>query len=186
MGYRLSKIYTGTGDNGSTALADGNRINKDHKRIHVFGDIDELNSLLGLLISNEINKNIKEHLLDIQHILFDLGGELAVPGSRVVDNLSVQHLERIIDEYNASLPPLKEFILPGGSMSAAICHLSRSVCRRAERQLVGLSKEDNINEVSLIFLNRLSDLLFVFSRTLALSKGKHEIYWRSKRLKNRI
>ncbi len=184
MGNRLTKIYTKTGDSGSTGLADGSRADKDSLRISVIGDVDELNSLLGLLIAIDIDEKIKGYLLDIQHILFDLGGELAIPDSETLTEAYVEYIEKIIDEYNASLPPLKEFILPGGSVPAAVCHTSRAVCRRAERQLVGLSKEISVNEDSLKFLNRLSDLLFVFARTMARSEGGEEIYWQSDRLKD--
>jgi len=183
MGNRLTKIYTKTGDSGSTGLADGSRVDKDSLRISVIGDVDELNSLLGLLIANDIDEKMRERLLDIQHILFDLGGELAIPDSEMVTEARVEYIEQIIDEYNSSLPPLKEFILPGGSVPAAVCHTSRAVCRRAERQLVALSKEISVNEVSLKFLNRLSDLLFVLARILARSEGGEEIYWQSDRLK---
>ena len=182
MGHRLSKIYTKTGDDGSTGLADGSRADKDSLRISAIGDVDELNSLLGLLAAHDIEQEIKTVLLDIQNILFDLGGELAIPDSEMVTDSRVEYLEETIDEYNASLPPLKEFILPGGSIPAATCHTARAVCRRAERQLVSLSREISINKTSLRFLNRLSDLLFVFARTLARSKGGEEIYWQSERL----
>jgi len=184
MGNRLTKIYTKTGDDGSTGLADGSRADKDSLRISAIGDIDELNSLLGLLIANDIDEKMREYLLDIQHVLFDLGGEIAIPDSEMVDESRVQYLEKIIDEYNASLPPLKEFILPGGSIPAATCHYARTVCRRAERQLVSLSKEISVNKNSLSLLNRLSDLLFVFARTLARSGGSQEVYWQSERLKD--
>jgi len=184
MGNRLTKIYTKTGDSGLTGLADGSRAEKDSLRISVIGDVDELNSLIGLLIAMHIDEEIKACLLDIQHILFDLGGELAIPESEMLTEARVQYLEDMIDQNNASLPPLKEFILPGGSVPAAVCHTARSVCRRAERQLVGLSKEISINKVSLKFINRLSDLLFVFARTLALSEGGKEIYWQSERIKD--
>ncbi len=184
MGNRLTKIYTKTGDSGSTGLGDGSRTDKDSLRISVIGDVDELNSLLGLLIAIDIDERIKACLLDIQHVLFDLGGELAIPDSKIVTEPRVEYLEKIIDKYNESLPPLKEFILPGGSVPAAVCHTARAVCRRAERQLVGLSKEISVNEVSLKFLNRLSDLLFVFARILARSEGGEEIYWQSDRLKD--
>jgi cob(I)alamin adenosyltransferase len=184
MGNRLTKIYTKTGDGGLTGLADGSRAEKDSLRISVIGDVDELNSLLGLLIAINIDEEIKACLLDIQHILFDLGGELAIPDSEMLIETRVQYLEKAIDQYNACLPPLKEFILPGGSVPAAVCHTARAVCRRAERQLVSLSKEVSINKVSLKFLNRLSDLLFVFARTLALSEGGKEIYWQSERIKD--
>jgi len=184
MGNRLTKIYTKTGDSGLTGLADGSRAEKDSRRISVIGDVDELNSLIGLLIAMHIDEEIKACLLDIQHILFDLGGELAIPESEMLTEARVQYLEDMIDQNNASLPPLKEFILPGGSVPAAVCHTARSVCRRAERQLVALSKEIPINKVSLKFINRLSDLLFVFARTLALSEGGKEIYWQSERIKD--
>jgi len=184
MGNRLTKIYTKTGDSGSTGLADGSRTDKDSLRISVIGDVDELNSLLGLLIAINIDATIKDCLLDIQHVLFDLGGELAIPDSEMLTEAHVEYIEKIIDEYNESLLPLKEFILPGGSVPAAVCHTSRAVCRRAERQLVGLSKESSVNEVSLKFLNRLSDLLFVFARILARCEGGEEIYWQSDRLKD--
>ena len=183
MGNRLTKIYTKTGDSGSTGLADGSRVDKDSLRISVIGDVDELNSLLGLLAALNIDNSIKKILLDIQHILFDLGGELAIPDSEMVTETHVEYIEKFIDEYNSSLPPLKEFILPGGSVPAAVCHTARAVCRRAERQLVGLSKEISVNGDSLKFLNRLSDLLFVFARILARSEGGEEIYWQSDRLK---
>ena len=184
MGNRLTKIYTKTGDDGTTGLADGSRIEKNSLRTSAIGDVDELNSLLGLLAAHDIEPEIKSVLLDIQHVLFDLGGEIAIPDSEMVDESRVHYLEKIIDVYNASLPPLKEFILPGGSIPAATCHYARTVCRRAERQLVSLSKEISVNKNSLKFLNRLSDLLFVFARTLALSEGSQEVYWQSERLKD--
>jgi cob(I)alamin adenosyltransferase len=184
MGNRLTKIYTKTGDSGLTGLADGSRAEKDSLRISVIGDVDELNSLIGLLIAINIDEEINACLLGIQHVLFDLGGELAIPDSEMLTETRVQYLEKIIDQYNASLPPLKEFILPGGSVPAAVCHTARAVCRRAERQLVALSKEISTNKVSLKFLNRLSDLLFIFARTLALSEGGKEIYWQSERIKD--
>ena len=180
MGNRLTKIYTRTGDDGSTGLADGSRTDKDSPRISAIGDVDELNSLLGLLAALDIDPEIKTVLLELQNILFDLGGELAIPDSEIVDESHVEYLEQTIDKYNASLPPLKEFILPGGSMPAATCHIARAVCRRAERQLVSLSREIAVNKISLNFLNRLSDLLFVFARTLARSEGGSEILWESK------
>ena len=178
MGYRLSKIYTRTGDQGTTALADGKRLDKDHNCIHAFGDVDELNSLLGILIAHDIDKQIKEYLLSIQHRLFDIGGEIALPNHNIIKQQHVASVEQLIDKYNANLPPLKEFILPGGSIDAAICHSARAVCRRAERQLVSLHKEQTINKISLQFLNRLSDLLFIFARVLARSNNGQEVYWK--------
>lgn len=177
MGYRLSKIYTKTGDQGTTSLADGKRLEKDHNYIHALGDIDELNSLLGVLIAHDIDGQIKNHLLAVQHTLFDIGGEIALPNHNMINKEQVISLEKLIDEYNANLPPLKEFILPGGSIPAAICHSARAVCRRAERQFVSLHKEQTINKILLQFLNRLSDLLFIFARVLARSQNGKEIYW---------
>ena len=181
MGHRLSKLYTRTGDNGTTGLADGARVEKNSNRIHAFGEVDELNSILGILLAHDIDAKIKKHLLDIQHILFDLGAELSIPDSKMIGELQVRYLEQVIDEYNDSLPPLKEFILPGGSVVAATCHQARTVCRRAERQFVSLSKEVSVNDHSLQFLNRLSDLLFVLARTIARVEGGKEIFWQSKR-----
>lgn len=183
MGYRLSKIYTRTGDQGTTALADGNRLEKDHSCIHAFGDIDELNSLIGVLIAHDIDKKIKDHLLSVQHALFDIGGEIALPNHNVINKEHVILLEKLIDAYNANLPPLKEFILPGGSISAAICHSARAVCRRAERQLVSLQKKKTINKISLQFINRLSDLLFVLARVIARSQNGKEVFWQKQQEK---
>lgn len=183
MGYRLSKIYTRTGDDGTTGLADSSRVGKDQPRINTFGDVDELNSLLGLLVTHSLDEKIKEYLLDIQHMLFDLGGELAMPGSEILDGAYVDYLERLIDEYNSTLKPLKEFILPGGNVASATCHCARAVCRRAERQLVSLSRETTVNPVSLKFLNRLSDWLFVLARVFIYEAGNDEIYWQIKRIR---
>ena len=183
MGNRLSKIYTRTGDDGTTDLGNGERIDKTNIRIDVMGDIDELNSLIGVLGSSGVIDNVSSHLLDIQHRLFDIGGELAIPGSAVINSIHVDSLEKIIDTYNEDLPALKEFILPGGSLSASICHLARSVCRRAERNLVAISRNEYINPESLRYINRLSDLLFVLARVLNQEKGGKEIFWNSERLK---
>lgn len=185
MRYRLSKIYTRAGDEGKTSLADGSCVDKDHERICAFGDIDELNSLLGLLITYDLDEKVKSCLFDIQHVLFDLGGELAIPDSIVLDDSYTHSLEQLIDSYNATLAPLEEFILPGGTKEVAICHCARSVCRRAERQLVSLSKTESVNPASLKFLNRLSDLLFVLARVLTYMAGKDEVYWQSNRIKNK-
>ena len=183
MGNRLSKIYTRTGDDGTTDLGNGERIDKTNIRIDVMGDLDELNSLIGVLGSSGVINNVSSHLLDIQHRLFDIGGELAVPGSAVINSIHVDSLEKNIDTYNEDLPALKEFILPGGSLSASICHLARSVCRRAERNLVAMSRNEYINPESLRYINRLSDLLFVLARVLNQEKGGKEIFWNSERLK---
>jgi len=183
MGNRLSKIYTRTGDDGTTDLGNGERIDKTNIRIDVMGDLDELNSLIGVLGSSGVIDNVSSHLLDIQHRLFDIGGELAIPGSAVINSIHVDSLEKIIDTYNEDLPALKEFILPGGSLSASICHLARSVCRRAERNLVAISRNEYINPESLRYINRLTDLLFVLARVLNQEKGGKEIFWNSERLK---
>ena len=182
MGHRLSKIYTKTGDQGTTGLGDGGRIGKTEPRVEAMGDIDELNSLLGVLIC-EISgmalsqEKMKEELLLIQHDLFDLGGELSIPGSSLLPADSVARLESMIDKYNEPLPALKEFILPGGSKSAAHCHLARAVCRRAERRVVGVSLDAEITETALKYVNRLSDLLFVLARVLSRTDGGQEINW---------
>jgi cob(I)alamin adenosyltransferase len=182
MGNRLSKIYTKTGDSGETGLGDGSRIDKTAARVSSMGDVDELNSLIGILLTQELETEMSEALIDIQHVLFNLGGELSIPGAVMVEEKHVHILEQLIDAYNAKLPPLKEFILPGGSPSAATCHLARTVCRRAERSVIGLSKTDSINSHSKTYLNRLSDLLFVLARVLGRHDGGSEIYWQKDRV----
>ncbi len=182
MGNRLSKIYTKTGDQGETGLGDGSRIEKTAARVGAMGDVDELNSVLGLLITEDINDDLAGHLQDIQHLLFNLGGELSIPGAELVLEKHVEKLESLIDAYNDGLPPLKEFILPGGSRAAATCHLARTVCRRAERSVVKLAKSDAINHYSQIYLNRLSDLLFVIARIIARQAGGTEVYWQKERV----
>jgi len=166
MGYRLSKIYTRTGDGGETGLGDGSRVPKDGLRVATMGDIDELNSCLGVLLAEPLSAPVAEALLGIQHDLFDLGGEICIPGRNAITNAQVQRLENLIDTFNADLKPLKEFILPGGTRMAAAAHLARAICRRAERSLVTLARAEETNELSRIYLNRLSDLLFVLARTL--------------------
>jgi len=161
MGNRLSKIYTRTGDDGTTGLGDGSRVDKDSLRVKTFGTVDELNSLIGLVLASEINDAVRDCLTRTQHELFDLGGELCMPGYTLMPEICVDQLEADLDQFNADLPPLKDFILPGGSEPAARCHLARTVCRRAERLMVSLAKNEDTNEVSLRYLNRLSDLLFV-------------------------
>ncbi|MDH5766871.1 MAG: cob(I)yrinic acid a,c-diamide adenosyltransferase [Gammaproteobacteria bacterium] len=185
MGYRLSKIYTRTGDKGTTGMADGSRIEKDSLRIAAIGDIDELNSVIGMVLSKCKPGLVAETLLTIQHDLFNLGGELAMPGYDALTDERVQWLEKTLDEMNESLPPLEEFILPGGGEAAASCHLARSVCRRAERMLVSLAKEFDYNSVIKSYVNRLSDLLFVACRVLSHEAGEPEVYWQSERLKNK-
>jgi len=177
MGNRLSKIYTRTGDDGTTGLGDGSRVDKDSLRDETFGTVDELNSLIGLILASELDTGVRDCLTRTQHELFDLGGELCMPGYTLVPATCVDQLETDLDSFNQDLPPLKDFILPGGSEPAARCHLARTVCRRAERLLVSLAKIEDINEVSLRYLNRLSDLLFVLARVLARANGGSEVLW---------
>ncbi|HIF18182.1 MAG TPA: cob(I)yrinic acid a,c-diamide adenosyltransferase [Cycloclasticus sp.] len=177
MGHRLSKIYTRTGDSGTTGLGDGSRIEKDSLRVEAYGTIDELNSQIGLVIAFGIDDAIAHQLLDIQHDLFDLGSELCVPGYSAINDTNIDTLEKILDDHNADLPALKEFILPGGNLAAATCHVARTVCRRAERIAVSLAREENINPPVVKYLNRLSDLLFVLCRVLARQDGQNEVLW---------
>lgn len=180
---RISRVTTKTGDEGSTGLADGSRVDKDDPRIACIGDIDELNSLIGVLVASGVSDDIAGYLRNIQHRLFDIGGELATPGQAMLQLDSVNRLEELLNTYNEDLPPLREFVLPGGNMPGAICHMIRSVCRRAERSIVSLSRDQYVNPVTVMYINRLSDLLFVFARTLVLHKGGKEVYWESSRLK---
>ena len=177
MGNRLSKIYTRTGDKGTTGLGDGSRVHKDHLRVDTFGTIDELNSFIGLILASDFDGPVRDCLTRTQHELFDLGGELCMPGQTLIPESYVEQLEADLDRFNEALPPLKDFILPGGSEPAARCHLARTVCRRAERLMVALAKLEDINEISLRYLNRLSDLLFVTSRVLARADGGSEVLW---------
>jgi len=177
MGNRLSKIYTRTGDDGTTGLGDGSRVEKDSLRVETFGTVDELNSIIGLVLASGVNDAVRDCLTRTQHELFDLGGELCMPGYTLIPETCVDQLEAELDRFNEDLPPLKDFILPGGSEPAARCHLARTVCRRAERLMVSLAKTENINEVSLRYLNRLSDLLFVIARVLARANGGSEVLW---------
>jgi len=177
MGNRLSKIYTRTGDDGTTGLGDGSRVDKDSLRVETFGTVDELNSVIGLVLASGISDAARDCLTRTQHELFDLGGELCMPGYTLIPEICVDQLETDLDSFNEDLPPLKDFILPGGSEPAARCHLARTVCRRAERLLVSLAKVEDINEISLRYLNRLSDLLFVIARVLARENGGSEVLW---------
>ena len=181
MGNRLSKIYTRTGDRGDTGLGDGLRVNKDGLRVEAFGSVDELNSHIGLLIAQAaVPAAIRATLTQVQHELFDLGGELCIPGHRVIDDLCVTRLEQALDTLNDALPPLKEFVLPGGNMAAATAHVARAVCRRAERRVIGLARVEAVNAPVVAYLNRLSDLLFVIGRVLARADGS-EVLWRHER-----
>ncbi|MGA7296948.1 MAG: cob(I)yrinic acid a,c-diamide adenosyltransferase [Rhodanobacteraceae bacterium] len=182
MGNRLSKIYTRTGDDGSTGLGDGTRVAKDSARVTAYGTIDELNSCIGMVLAEECHpKAVREALLQVQHDLFDLGGELCIPGMEMVHDADIERLETVLDRFNADLPRLKEFILPGGGKAAAACHLARTVCRRAERKLVSLGREESIRPQTQGYLNRLSDLLFVIARVLARESGHGEVLWQHER-----
>ena len=176
MGHRLSKIYTRTGDGGTTGLADGSRVDKDSVRVHAMGDVDELNTLIAAILVAEVDDPVRECLVNVQHALFDIGGELAVPGASTVGKRYVEGLEARLDRFNADLAPLKEFILPGGGAAAVAAHVARAACRRAERRLVALAREEEVNAESRRYLNRLSDLLFVLARVLAVG-GDGEVYW---------
>ena len=179
MANRLSKIYTRTGDMGTTGLGDGTRVAKDSLRVVAMGDVDELNSLLGLLLTEPVSAKIRDCLTDIQHDLFNMGGEICMPGYDLIKPERVTALETILDEWNDTLPALKEFILPGGSRAAAYCHLARTVCRRAERQLHTLNSHEKITEISLQYINRLSDLLFVLCRILNVEAGMPDVLWKN-------
>jgi len=177
VGNRLSKIYTRTGDAGTTGLGDGSRVPKDSLRVHAMGEVDELNSVIGLLLCEELPPAAREALTGIQHDLFDLGGELCIPGFNNVTEVQVKRLEDLLDGYNADLPPLKDFILPGGAKSAAMAHLARTVCRRAERSVVSLAAAEPVSDLVRQYLNRLSDLMFVLGRVLNRHAGGTDVLW---------
>jgi len=183
MGNRLTRITTRTGDDGTTGLATGTRLPKDSVRIEVMGDVDELNSTLGMVLAHALPRAQANWLLEIQHDLFDLGGELAIPGEPLLPEDRVAWLEERLEQLNTGLPPLREFILPGGGPAATTCHLARAVSRRAERHLVRLAREEEVTTVARQYLNRLSDLLFVMARFLAREAGDGEVFWRSRRLR---
>ena len=177
MGNRLSKIYTRTGDDGTTGLGDGSRVAKDSLRVNAYGTVDEANCCIGLVLASELPDDIRKLLIHVQHQLFDLGGELCIPGHSAIFDADIDALETHLDHYNDDLPPLKEFILPGGGEASARCHLARTVVRRAERETVSLSREEMVRPQAMHYLNRLSDLLFVLSRVLARSSGHGEVIW---------
>jgi cob(I)alamin adenosyltransferase len=181
MGNRLSKIATRTGDNGTTGLGDGSRVDKDALRVHAMGDVDELNSHIGLLLCEDLPAALREELITIQHDLFDLGGELCIPGYTMIEETQVARLDALLAKYNADLPPLQEFILPAGSRAAAQSHVCRTVCRRAERVIVSLGKAEKINDHPRQYVNRLSDLLFVLSRVLNRYAGGSDVLWEKDR-----
>lgn len=177
MGHRLTKIYTRTGDAGETGLGDGARVPKESARIQALGDIDELNSTIGLLLAEDLPPAIRDALEGVQHDLFDLGGEVSIPGRQAIADPHVKRLEDLLDAFNADLPPLKDFILPGGSRAAACAHLVRTVCRRAERSLVALGRGEPVSERSRQYLNRLSDLAFVIGRLANRHAGRGDVLW---------
>ncbi len=177
MGYRLSKIYTRTGDAGATGLGDGSRVGKDAPRIAALGEVDELNAVVGLLLCEELPDEVRGLLTGIQHDLFDLGGELSVPGGAFLKDTQPARLETAIDRFNGELAPLKEFILPGGTRAAALTHHARTVCRRAERAVVALAHNESVSEPARQYLNRLSDLLFVLARWLNRHAGCGDALW---------
>lgn len=181
MGHRLSKIVTRTGDAGTTGLGDGARVPKDAPRIEAIGAVDELNSMLGLLLTEPLPRDVAACLTGVQHDLFDLGGELSIPGYCAVDDAHVQRIEDAVEAFNAPLAPLKEFILPGGTRAAALAHVARTVCRRAERVVVTLGAHEAVSEPARRYLNRLSDLLFVLARALNGVAQRPDVLWRRDR-----
>src|SRR5689334_3907586 len=181
MGHRLSKIVTRTGDAGTTGLGDGSRVAKDSARIDAIGSVDELNSTIGVLLAETLPEAVAQCLVAVQHDLFDLGGELSIPGYTSMTDAHVERLEADVERFNADLAPLKEFILPGGTRAAGLAHVARTVCRRAERALVAAAAADAITPTSRVYLNRLSDLLFVLARTLNRSAGRADVLWQKQR-----
>lgn len=186
MGKRLTQIATRTGDDGTTGLGDGTRVPKDHLRIQALGDVDELNSSIGVLLAEALPGEVRELLVSVQHELFNLGGELSIPGYELLKDGAVLALDEALERHNATLPRLQEFILPAGVRAAALAHLSRTIARRAERSVVALAAQDSLRAVPRQYLNRLSDLLFVLARVLNRARldglGGDDVYWRSERL----
>jgi len=183
MGHRLTQIATRTGDDGTTGLGDGSRTSKDSLRVAAMGDVDELNSTIGVLLAEAVPDDIRAELLDIQHDLFDLGGELCIPGFENIAESQVLRLDALLAQHNATLPRLQEFILPGGARTAAVAHVARTVCRRAERAVVALGAAEPIRPVCRQYLNRLSDLLFVLARVLNRRAGGADVMWEKGRAK---
>lgn len=183
MGNRLSKIYTRTGDDGSTGLGDGSRVGKDSLRVDAYGTVDEANSTIGLVLASDVPDDVRTLLTAVQHQLFDLGGELCIPGHAAIFDADIERLEQHLDAFNEPLPPLKDFILPGGGEAAARCHIARTVVRRAERDVVALSRQEAVRPEAVRYLNRLSDLLFVLARVLARASGHGEVLWNHERRK---
>jgi cob(I)alamin adenosyltransferase len=182
MGHRLSRIYTRTGDDGTTGLGDGTRVPKDHPRVEAYGAVDEASSALGMVLAVPgLPPAVTDCLTEVQHELFDLGGELCLPGHRAITDAHVTRLEQSLDAFNEPLPPLKDFILPGGGPAAAACHLARTITRRAERRVWALARAETIAPEVPRYLNRLSDLLFVVARVLARHENGQEVLWRHER-----
>ena len=181
MAHRLSKITTRTGDRGETGLGDGARVSKDSLRVRTLGDLDELNSALGVLLAEATPAELGDALSQVQHDLFDLGGEVSIPGHALVGDEHVARLEAAVEAWNGRLAPLKEFILPGGTRAAAAAHLARTVCRRAERSVVELGQKEKVGDPARRYLNRLSDLLFVAARVLNRDAGRGDVQWRHER-----
>ena len=177
MGNRLTKIYTRTGDKGTTGLSDGNRVPKDHARIIAIGDVDELNSVIGIVLAQDLDTHTGEILTNVQHALFNVGGELSLPGHSLITQQHETYLEDQLDKLNEDLDPLKDFILPGGTQSAAYIHLARTVCRRAERNLISLHHNEPVSEYILQYVNRLSDFLFVLARHINKHSGQADVLW---------
>jgi cob(I)alamin adenosyltransferase len=182
MANRLSQISTRTGDNGTTGLGDNTRVSKDSLRVHAMGDVDELNSNIGVLLCEELPADVRELLVEVQHQLFNLGGELSIPGYELLKPEAVALLDESLEKYNATLPRLAEFILPAGSRAASIAHVCRTVARRAERAVVALGTVEPLKDAPRQYLNRLSDLLFVLSRVLNRMNGGDDVYWKSERM----
>lgn len=183
MGNRLSKIYTRTGDDGSTGLGDGSRVGKDSARVEAYGTVDEANSAIGLVLAAGVADDVATVLTAVQHQLFDLGGELCIPGHAAIHDADIERLEQHLDRFNEDLPPLREFILPGGGEAAARCHLARTIVRRAERATIALARDEEVRAEPVRYLNRLSDLLFVLARVLARASGHGEVLWNHERRK---
>jgi len=182
MANRLTQIATRTGDNGTTGLGDNTRVSKDSLRVHAMGDVDELNSNLGVLLCEDMPERVRELLVEVQHQLFNLGGELSIPGFELLKPEAVATLDAALEEHNAALPRLAEFILPAGTRAASLAHVCRTVARRAERAVVALGAVEDLKDAPRQYLNRLSDLLFVLSRVLNRMNGGDDVYWKSKRM----
>ena len=177
MGNRLSKIYTRTGDDGTTGLGNGERVRKDDLRVEAYGAVDELNSAIGILAASALPAEFSALIASIQQQLFDLGGELSIPDTTTISAAAVEELEHTMDRLNKDLPPLKDFVLPGGTVTAAACHMARAICRRSERRLISLAATEYVNNESVCYLNRLSDFLFVASRVIVRADGGSEVLW---------